>query len=256
MKLIVPGAVLSSLLAFPIPSAGCSLAACASNGVELRPNFVVSVAHGGKPLSGVTVQVTKLGGEENGVIVFSGRTSPDGAVHVINIPVGEYWLDAGLLGITAGRQCFHIGNHTSRKAKRTVKYEWGDLAPSTRQIAGKLIDPQPGEGATLLQNIRNRVVEPIPDARLKLQNAVTGAVYNTLSNRDGDFSFASTPNGTYVLHIDGGTIPSGHAYDSADLLISLSDTAKQNMLLLKRTGGGGGSCGGPTLSLEVRSSPT
>ena len=199
--------------------------------------------------------VTKYGGKENGSKSFSGMTASDGTVHVADLPAGEYWLDAELLGITAGSQCFHIGSRTSRKAKRTLTYEWGDLAPSTRQIAGTLIDPQPGEGAILLQNVRNGVVDPIPEARLKLQNALTGAVYNAVSNHDGGFSFAPPPNGTYVLHVEGGTMPSGRDYQSTDLLVRLSNTATQNMLLLKRTSGGAGSCGGPSLSLELRRVP-
>jgi hypothetical protein len=254
LKQSLPAAVLLSLLVFPISSLACSLASCVDNGVELQRDFVVSVTHGGKPLARVTVQVTRYG-EEIDNKLFSGMTATDGTVHVPNLPPGEYWLDAGLLGITAGSQCFHVANHASRKARRTVKYEWGDLAPSTRQIAGRLIDPQPGEGVTFLQNIRNGVVAPISETKLKLQNALTGDVYDALSNDDGGFSFAQIPNGTYVLRIEGGKTPAGRNYESTDLLIRLSDAATNNLLLLKRTSGGAGSCGGPSLAMELLSTP-
>ena len=34
-------------------------------------------------------------------------------------------------------------SYSSKSAKRKFNYEWGDLAPATRRIAGKLIDSQP-----------------------------------------------------------------------------------------------------------------
>ena len=167
MKNLLPAVVLVSLLTFPIPSIACSMAGCLDNGVEMRNDFVVRVTHADKPIAGVNVRVTRnLDGSE----WFSGTTAANGTVRVTGLPAGEYWLTTELMGIGAGGECFHISSYPSRKAKQVVKYEWGDLAPSTRQIVGRLIDPAPGEGATFLQNIRNGVVEPIPEARLKLQN--------------------------------------------------------------------------------------
>jgi len=87
---------------------------------------------------------------------------------------------------------------------------------------------------------------------LRLQDPLTGAVYSTLSDSDGHFSFGQIPKGIYVLHIEAGTAPGGRGYDSTDLLVRLSDTAKQAMLLLTRSDASAGSCGGT--SLELRSS--
>jgi hypothetical protein len=216
----------------------------------MRRDFVVDVTHDGKPLKGVTVLITKYGGEEAGSKLFSATTASDGTVHVADLPAGVYWLDAELLGITAGSQCFHIGNRTSRKAKRKVTYEWGDLAPAIRQVAGRLIDSQPGQGGSPLWNQFHRVEGPISEARLRLQDALSDGVYSTLSNSEGHFSFSSIPNGIYVLHVEGGTAPGGRGIESSDHLIRLSGNAKGDTLLLSHRDAGFGSCGGTSLELE------
>jgi hypothetical protein len=251
-ELLVIGAFIS-LVAFPTSSAACSLVACLGNGVEMRRDFVVDVTHGGKPLAGVTVEVRGFGGENNDSKLFSGRTAPDGTVHVGDLPPGEYWLNAELLEITAGSECFHIGSSTSTAAKKRLTYEWGDLAPAVRQIAGRLIDPQPGQDGTPIGNLLHYVDVPISEARLKIQDPLTGAVYYAESDVDGHFSFGRMPTGTYVLHIDGGTEPNGRDYESTDLLVQLSDTAWRDTLVLSRIDGGGGSCGGTYL--ELRNAP-
>jgi hypothetical protein len=238
------------LIAVPKPSKACSLAGCAGDGVELRQNFAVLVTHGDKPLPGVMVQVTNFGTQSDGTVVFSEKTGSDGTVHVQGLLPGQYWLKSDLLGIGAGEQCFHIASSASRRAKGMVKYEWGDLAPSTRQVVGRLIDPRPGEGMTMLQNLRNNVVDPIRNARLKLQDPSTSGVYTALSDSDGNFKFGDVSDGTYVLHIEGGATPAGRDYEPTDMLIRVSRTAPRETLLLERTMGGAGSCGGPSIMLE------
>jgi hypothetical protein len=237
------------LLTFPISSYACSYVGCINKGVELRPDFVVRVTHGDKPLQGVSVLVSSAA-EGNVNKLFSGVTAADGSVRVVDLPPGEYWLNAELLGIVAGTECFHVGPRPSRRAKRKVNYEWGDLAPATRQIAGRLIDSQPGQGGAPLWNLLHRVEAPIGEARLKLQDPLSGAVYSTISDSDGHFSFSSIPNGIYVLHVEGGTAPGGRAFESSDHLIWLSDTAKGDMLLLSHRDAGAGSCGGTDLKLQ------
>ena len=122
--------------------------------------------------------------------------------------------------------------------------------PGSVQPAGRLIDGSPGETWLLvLQNIRNHIVEPIREAKLKVQNAISGATYDTVSDYDGNFSFGPLPNGTYVLHIEGGDTPSGRVYVSSDELIQVSRSARYNSLLFTRPMGGG--CGTDlSLSLE------
>jgi hypothetical protein len=111
---------------------------CASNGYEMRHDFVVRIKHDGKTLQGVSVRVTS-NVENVTKVQFSGLTAVDGTVHVTNLPVGNYWLSAALLGIAAAYECLHVAARTSIKAKRTLTFDWGDMAPATRRIAGKLI---------------------------------------------------------------------------------------------------------------------
>ena len=185
---------------------------------------------------------------ENGTEVFSGETSMDGTVS-ISLPVGEYWLEANLLGISAAYHCFHIKEQSSRKARRNLAYDWGDEAPATQRIAGKLVDSQPGSGGNPLWNILHRVDVPISGASLRLQNPTTGSVYTTTSSSDGQFTFDPIPNGTYVLHIEGG-VAGDRGFDSTDLLIALAPDARRNSLLLTRRDGSAGSCGGTSLELQ------
>ena len=128
----------------------------------------------------------------------------------------------------------------------------GRLGATDSQIAGSLINSQPGQGGTPLWNQLHRVDTPINEARLKLQDPLTSAAYSTLSDGDGHFSFGAIPNGIYVLHIESGTAPGGRDFESSDHLIRLSDTdtAKGDMLLLSHRDAGAGSCGGTHLELQ------
>jgi hypothetical protein len=246
--LLAVGALIP-LLTFPISSSACSSVSCLDKGVELRRDFVVRVTHGDKPLQGVSVRVTSAA-EGNVNKLFSGMTAADGTVRVADLPPGEYWLNAELLGIVAGTECFRVGPRPSRKAKKKVSYEWGDLAPATRQVAGRLIDSQPDQGGTPIWNQLHRVDTPVSEAKLKLQDPLSGAVYSTLSDSDGHFSFGSIPSGIYVLHIEGGTAHGGRGFESSDQLVRLSDTAKGDMLLLSHRDAGAGSCGGTYLEFQ------
>ncbi len=181
----------------------------------MRPGFAVKLTHDGHPLAGVLIDVITQAG--NGK-QFSDVTGSDGTVYVTNLPAGEFWLNAEYFGVSAAHQCFHIENHPSRKAKKSLTVEWGDYAPATRQVAGRLIDSQPGEGGTPLWNMTHRVDVPIRDAAMQLKNALTGVVYSATSDDTGAFSFPNISNGTYVLHINGGTVKSGRGYDSTDLV--------------------------------------
>ena len=213
----------------------------------MRPGFAVKLTHNGQPLAGVLVDVVTQAGNEK---QFSDVTGPDGTVYVSNLPAGEFWLSAKYLGVSAAYQCFHIENHPSRKAKKRLTLDWGNYAPATRKVAGKLIDSQPGDGGTPLWNMSHRVDVPILGAAMKLKNALTGVVYSATSDDTGAFSFPDMSKGTYVLHIDGGKIKSGRGYDAADLVIDVSAKARDQSLLLTNREPGGGSCGG--ISLELR----
>jgi len=215
----------------------------------MRQDFVVQVTHEGRPLGGVNIQVANNSGEKSNP-VLSALTASDGTVHVSQLPPGEYWLNTDLLGISAGTQCFHIRAQPSRRAKKLVKYSWGDFAPSTRQLAGKLIDSQPHEGGTALERLLHPIDIPVGGAMFKLHNALTGTVFNTLSDAGGVFSFESIPDGIYVLHVQGGRA-GAREYDSADILIRRSDRAAFNSVVLTRRDAGGGSCGGTSMELRT-----
>jgi hypothetical protein len=238
-------AVLLSFLSLPASTVACSAIGCDLNGLELQRTFVVAVMHAGKPLRGVSVRVTDNAGKE----LFSAVTAADGRVRLQGFVSGQYWLEAELLGVFAGTECFHIAAHKSTKAKKTVKYDWGDFAPATRQIAGRLIDNQPGQDGTPIWNLLHPIDVPISNAALKLQDPLSGAVYSTVSDFDGHFSFGGIPKGVYVLHIDAGTALGDREYQSTDLLIRLSDAAERETLLLARQNGGAGSCGDTSLAL-------
>jgi Carboxypeptidase regulatory-like domain len=223
------------------------MASCSGNGVEMRGAFIVKVTHNSRRLPGVSVVVTTFGQGENGNKLFSGITSSDGTVRIL-LPAGTYWLDAKLLGITAGTQCFHISDHASRKAKRKIEYEWGDEVPATRRMAGILIDSRPADSyGSRLENFLHTVDVPIGGAKLKLQNPLTGAVYTAVSDSDGNFSFNGIPGGVYVLHVMAGTTSGGHEYEATDVLIRLSDTAKSGAFQVVWSQPGYGSCGGASL---------
>jgi hypothetical protein len=249
-KLWAVGAFLP-LLAFPPSSPACSMAGCLDQGVEMRRHFVVKVEHGDKRLPGVSVWVAST---TEGRRLLSGITNKDGTVSFTDLPPGEYWLTAELLGIIAGSQCFHIGSHTTRKAKKTLSYNWGDLAPGVSEIAGQLIRQQPGQGGTPFWNQLHPVEVPIGEAALKLYDPLIGEVRSTVSDVNGHFSIRGVPEGTYVLHVDSGTTRDGRDYGSTNELIHFGGGAKYDVLLLKWKDAGGGSCGGT--SVELRRTPT
>jgi len=232
----------------PVSSVACSLAGCLDRGIEMRRNFLVTVTHQDKPLPGVSVQITGnsvVAGDQS----FSEQTGVDGTAHFVNLPPGDYWIKADLLGIGAGYECFHVKSSASRKAKKSRHYQWGDEAVSAAQAAGRLVDSQPGKGGSALMNLVHRVNVPIAEAKMELRQPITGRTYTTASDANGHFAFDHVPKGTYVLHIDAGTASGNRPFDVTDLLVRFSDTATRSTLLLSRREPGLGSCGGTYLEI-------
>jgi hypothetical protein len=248
------GAILGTLLLITVVllaadrADACSAVSCVDHGVEVAPRFTVTVKHDNTPLAGVTIEVTSTPNDGNSIRVFSGVTASDGTVHVSNFAPGDYWITADLFGINAAYHCFHIEEKPSRIAKRSLKYEWGDLAPAAKHVAGKLIDSQPGKGGTAIWNLVHRIEVPISGAYLTLRNPLTGTAYRTASDGSGIFSFGDIQSGTYVLHIEGGNAGE-RSYDGTDLLLAVSPKAHRDALLLTHRDAGGGSCGGTSLEL-------
>jgi hypothetical protein len=237
------------LMLIALPAGACSLAGCMDRGIEMHSDFAVKIRHADKPLPGTTVEITGPQGTSSAK-KFAVQTDNDGIARITNLAPGDYWLNAEYLDIGAAYHCFHVNERPSSKAKRNLAYDWGDLAPGTRRIAGKLLDSQPGKGGTLVWNLSHPVDVPIVAAKLTLQNATTRAVYHTTSDANGAFAFDGISNGTYVLHIDAGKVEPGRDYEASDHVVSLGSTAKRNSILLKRQEAGGGSCGGTSFELQ------
>lgn len=215
----------------------------------MRSNFAIKIRHADKPLPGAAIEITGPQGTSDWR-KFLVTTDKDGIARISNLAPGDYWLDAEYLNIGAAYHCFHVNEKQSRKAKRSLTYDWGDLAPGTRRIAGKLVDSQPGKGSNPLWNLLHPVDVPIAGANLILHNATMRGAYHTTSDANGAFAFDGIPDGTYVLHIDAGKVAPDREYESSDHLIALGSSAKHESILLKRREAGGGSCGGTGLELQ------
>jgi hypothetical protein len=238
----------AAVLVATVPSAllACSAVACINSGPEFRRDFLVVIEHDGRPLRGVNVKITYNAAGELASL-FSGVTGSNGDVRVAGLSPGEYWLNAELMGVTAAYHCFHIAARTSRIAKQRVTYECGDFAPVTSQVAGRLIDSQPGTGETPLWNQIHRRALPIIGSTLKLQDPFTGRIFTSTSDMNGAFAFEGILDGLYVLHIEGGK--SNRDFEVANELIRVSAKAKGNRLTLTKRDAGGGDCGGTLLEI-------
>src|SRR5579863_209410 len=235
-------AVVIALLSFHSSSAACSMSGCPNNGDEMRPTFTIMVTHDEKPLAGVNFHVMAKGAER-----FSGITDDRGIIHVRKLAPGLYWLYGDLLGTGVVYTCFHVSERPSRNAKIKLTYTWGDEAWATSKVAGKLVASEPAKGGTPIWNLTHKVDVPISGASLTLRDPVSHAVYVTTSDQDGCFSFEGLPNGTYVLHIEGGNAGE-FTYDPADSVVELTNLAKRGGLLFK---GGPSGCGGNELALQL-----
>jgi hypothetical protein len=245
MKYALATALLLPGFLAPNATPACSMVGCLERGIEMRRDFVVRVSHDDKPLAGADVVVTV--DSEKGDPQFSGMTGPKGTVRVVGLPPGDYWLKAELLGVLAGIQCFHVEQNATRKAKRIVAYEWGDLAPTARSISGKVVESLPSEGDNPIWNKFRRIDAPIPGATLTLQQPGNTRTDTTTSSQDGTFSFGQLPDGTYVLHIEGGALKGGPNRETSDWVIELRQSATKASITL-RLGGPPGSCGGWVLN--------
>lgn len=229
-------------LIFASAALGCSMAGCVNNGDEVRPTFTISVTHDDKPLAGVSFHVLAKGTEQ-----FSGVTDDTGSIHVAKLPPGLYWLKGEIFGTGVVYTCFHVSEKPSRKAKTGLNYTWGDEAPASTRIAGRLVVSQPAKGGTPIWNLTHRVDVPLAAANLILHDPVSHASYMTTSDKDGHFFFEGLPEGTYVLHIDGGSAD-GFTYDPTDSVMKLTSSAQRSELLFR---GGPSGCGGNELALEL-----
>jgi Carboxypeptidase regulatory-like domain len=226
----------------------CSTTSCLDHGPEFHSSFKVEVRFRDKPLKGVNVEIQRYA-EGRDIEAFSGETDPKGSIEIRALSAGNYWITVQYLGIGVGEECFHVSDQPSSKAKRARKYTFGELAPSTRNVKGEIIDAQRVSTGTPLWNITHPNNVPIAGAKLRLQDPLSGAIYTVTSREDGSFNFPGVPDGTYALHVEGGTAGEAN-FQSADRLVNVSVKAKGESVILRNTYAGGGSCGG--MELEIR----
>ena len=251
--LLMTASVLLVVSFVVVNASACSDVACVGRGLEMHGDFVVTIINDKHPLEGVMVEITRYANGEPS-LVLSVLTNVKGRASIRGLAPGDYWLKAQKLGILAAYHCFHVDSAPSTKAKRAVKYKWGDWAPSTARVAGTLIDCQPGRGKNPVLNVVQCTQVPVVAARFRLTNSMTGATFTTASNENGSFAFASIPSGKYVLQVEGGKALD-REYDGTDQLIKVSPNAKWDSLLLTRREAAAGSCGGTSLEFRASTRP-
>jgi len=228
--------LLAALLSAPISKLeACSISViCPHHGFEAVKNFTVTVLHAGKPLPGVLLEVIPDG---DGLDI-TGITEASGVIQFENLRPGKYHISVSMLGINTVYQCFHVSKWTTGlTAKRALTYNWGDDAPETRQISGKLTSRY-----FPVDSIGQHPDDPsVAGIHLILTDPLSGMHHETTSSPEG-FSFPSgIAEGVYVLHSDGNE---RLRFNPGDILIRLSPTAPRKELMLE-LGGGGGDCRSP-----------
>jgi hypothetical protein len=225
-----------ALLCLPVSTLeACSIVeVCPHHGFEAAKKFTVAIRHAGMPLKGVLVEVIS---DEGGNI--SKTTGAAGVVQLENLRTGNYHIDASMLGIDAIYECFHVAKWTTGlNAKRALTYNWGDDAPETRQIAGKITS----SGSVPDADGQHLDAASAAGVHLILTDPVTGLRYETTSSPEGLFLFSGIVEGVYVLHSDG---IKGQGFYPGDVLIRLNPAAARTELLV----GAGNPCGGRALEL-------
>jgi len=195
----------------------------------MRTNFVVSVTHENKPMAGASVEVYGSGENGEAALLLLGKSEADGTFVVANLRPGDYWLGVTLLGVrAAGSDCFYVTNRPSRKAKRALQYSWGDNPLVVPQLAGKLMERQPGTGGK-----PEGILSPIPKATLTLRNTTSGASYTTTTTEDASFAFDRVPSGVYVLEVEYENQPN-HDPRPDHLVVKINPNANAGPLSLIR----------------------
>ncbi|HSR05737.1 MAG TPA: carboxypeptidase-like regulatory domain-containing protein [Bryobacteraceae bacterium] len=190
--------LLAALLSAPFSKLeACSVTdICPHHGFAAAKMFTVTVLHAGKPLKGVLVEVTPDG---DGLDI-AGTTEAAGAILFENLRPGNYHISVSMLGITTVYQRFHVAKWTTAlTAKRTMTFNWGDDAPETRQIAGKLVSRR----VLIDASGQHPDLASVPGIHLTLTDALTGMRFETTSTPEGLIGFSDIAEGVYVLHSDG-----------------------------------------------------
>ena len=217
------------------PAGACSIELiCPHHGPEVRRDFVVLVKHLGKPLARVTIQIFRVE-EFKFEQVASGETGNEGTFQINNLPAGNYHINIEKLGVSAEYTCFHVSKLTGLGATRRLTYQWGDDAPATRQIVGRVLGAP--KYASFNDALRHSADPPLAGTLLTLWDPITNNKSETRSGPDGKFAFDGVSDGTYVLKADGDTQPSGLYFPGA-IVIRLNSQAARETLLLWRSSQG------------------
>lgn len=230
----------------PVLCFACSDVACVGNGTEFSKDFAVAIAFRKQPISDAIVKISGNGTE------FFEKSDTNGVAHIRNLSPGLYWIEAEVFGTGVAYQCFHVEAVASSKARRKLRLQWGNDAPAVTAIQGRIVDLQPDKTGKPAFDLLHRVEVGIAATHFQLRDPISHISYAAISDDKGRFIFHQVPEGTYVLHAEGGQA-GDRVYDGTDLVIALSARGRPGSLLLARREAAGGSCGGT--SLEIRDVP-
>jgi hypothetical protein len=169
------------------------------------------------------------------------ETGPEGTIQFNDLSSGNYNLSVEKLGITAAYICLHVSKwSTGLSAKRALTFDWGNDAPETRRIAGRLV------AGNVIYDGRPIQI-PVAGNRLTLHDALTDGSFETETDANGLFAFNGLASGIYVLHAHQAKQSFSRAdYAAGDVLIRLNPTARRETLTVQRNSGGG-DCSGPVV---------
>lgn len=154
-----------------------------------------------------------------------------------------------LHGTYAGHNCFHVEDWPTRTAETKLHFTWGSFAPATQRLQGRLSDFRWGKGGTFAWNLSHGVSLPIADAKLSAWNPITNSTYQASSDGQGEFAFGEMPEGTYVLHVEGGRAGKWD-YEGTDLIVRIDHNLSRGATILTRREATLGGCGGTDLEFQ------
>jgi hypothetical protein len=193
----------------------------------MEANFSVVVRLVRTNLEGAKVEITSSNADRPTITELTDRS---GRARIRKLSPGDYWINVSYLGVSAGGQCFHVRAESSSAARSALRYRWGDYAMPMRSIGGSLQEWQPGTGGTPIWNLAHGQTAQIAGATVVLENALTREVLRSESDLMGLFRFDLVPDGTYVLHIEGGK--TARAYAATDMIVPVSHTASRESVVL------------------------
>ena len=211
---------------------GCATSTCAvPSNRAVTPDFVIKIAHHGRALAGVTIDISIRSFQPDGEEIsathkLSTLTGENGVALVHGLPPGEYFLSADYLGTGAAWDCFHVADVPS--AASSLAYEWGNDATEVREATGTLSAIVPGEGKNPVDRILHEKRVGASTIPLTFTDAFSKQTYHGVTGSDGKFLFASVPEGMYVLTIGN----DASDFPERTLIVEIKSTAARRELSL------------------------